>query len=118
MYGFPEDLDLSHLLEGELIRISIDKYNLLFVFDAPENTINIAGKWEIRNDKKEVVDYGIIEEEKESYKVHQLLGYKIKKYEVLSPKFLVLIFDNNWELEIVDNSEQYETCSISPDIYI
>ena len=117
MYGFPKDLDLSHLVGGELIRISIDQYNLLFEFD-PQNTINISGKWVLRNEQNEIFDQGVLETEKESYKVHKLVGQKIQDYEISSPKSIKFIFENNWELELIDNSDQYETCSISPDIYV
>jgi len=117
MHGFAKDLDLSHLISGELTSVSIDQNNIYFAF-VPDNHICISGEWKVIDDKNSLVDGGILGEDKDAYKIHKLLGKKIKDYKINSPKSLFIIFNNNWILEIIDNSDHYESCSISPNIYI
>ena len=117
MYRFPEDLDLSHLVGCELVEVMHAPFNLYFGFE-PENRINLTGKWRILDSSGQTVDEGKVEEPKDSYRVHLLLGHKIKKCVIVNPSLLAVQFESGWQLEIVDDSDENETCHISPNIYI
>lgn len=117
MYKFPSDLDLSHLIGCEVVQISLAPYNL-FIQLEPENHINIEGVWRLYDSSGNLVDEGNGQDEKDAYRIHRLLTHKIEQYIVVNPTTLALIFENKWKLEIVDDSDQYESCSISPNIYI
>ena len=117
MYKFPSDLDLSHLIGCEVVQISHGPYNLSITLE-PENHINIEGLWRLYDSSGRLVDEGNEQEKKDAYRIHQLLSHKIEQYKVVNPTTLALIFENKWKLELVDDSDQYESCSISPNIYI
>ena len=116
MYSFPEDLDLSHLIGGEVIEISKVPYNLAIHLD-PENLINISGAWRLTDQSGKIIDEGDEQQNKEYYKIHRLLGKKLTATIVLNPTTLEIIFDSEWKLEIFDE-EEGESCHISPNIYI
>lgn len=117
MYKFPDDLDLSHLTGCEVVQVSHAPYNLLFSLE-PDNRINIEGRWRILDSEGAVVDQGYEQEQKDSYETHRLLGQKIRKCVVVNPSTLHVQFENGWMLEILEDSDQYESCHISPNIYI
>lgn len=117
MHRFRDDLDLSHLTGCKIVRVSHDPYNLLFSLE-PDNRINIEGAWSILDSDGQVVDQGNEQEGKDSYRTHRLLGQRIQKCIVVDPTTLHVQFENGWILEILDDSEQYESCHISPNIYI
>ena len=117
MYRFTDDLELSHLLGCELIQVCIDPYNLFFNFE-PQNQIHIEGRWRVLDSGGKVVDEGDHQTPKDAYRVHLLVGQKICQFRIPNPRLLVVVFDNRWTLEIHDDSDQYECCYISPNIYI
>ena len=116
MYGFPDDLDLSHLIGGQVVQVCIDRWNVLLTLN-PENRINLCGSWRLLDASGNIVDEGDFQEPKDTYRIHQLLGHMIELYEMPDRSRLEVIFDNRWTLDIHD-SEEYECCHISPNIYI
>ncbi len=117
MHQFKDNLDLSHLIGCEVVQVSHAPYNLLISLE-PENSINIEGAWLLLDSKGQIIDEGNEQNQKDSYKTHRLLDHKIQKCIVVNPTTLQVQFDNGWKLEIRDDSEQYESCHISPDIHI
>lgn len=117
MYKFSSDLNLKHLIGCEVVQVSHAPYNLTFSLE-PNNFINIEGYWRLINANEEVVDEGNEQNQKDAYRTHQLLGQKIKECVVMNPTTLAVIFNNGWKLEIMDDSDQYESYHISPDIHI
>ena len=117
MYQFPEDLDLSHLVGCALTEVCIDRYNLLLHL-WPENRINLCSVWRVLDSEGKVVDEGDSVAMKDAYRVHLLLRHKTVGWRIANPRLLTIIFDNQWTLEIHDDSDQYECCHISPNIYV
>ncbi len=117
MYKFSQDIDLSHLTGGEVVQVSHAQYSLVFCLE-PNNQINIEGAWRILDRNGQVVDEGNEQEKKDAYRTHRLLGQKIQRCIAVNPTLLVVEFENGWKLEILDDSEQYESCHISPNIHI
>ncbi|MBU1180977.1 MAG: hypothetical protein ABIJ52_03140 [Pseudomonadota bacterium] len=116
MYKFT-GLNIDHFLQDELIEVSIVQFNIFFKFES-NNFINICGKWSIYNNENNVVEEGNAEKHNNSIKAHQLLGQKIKKYEIPNPEELRIIFSNDYSLRIYDDNTMYECCAISPNTYI
>ena len=117
MYRFSSDWDLSHLVGCEVVEVSHVQFNLLFRFE-PQNAINICGHWRVVDESGSLIDEGDFEEQKESYRTHHLLGKKVKCCRVLDPTTLSVEFEDGWALQIIDDSDQYECCHISPNIYV
>lgn len=117
MYKFSRDLDLSHLVGCEVVEVSHAPYNLLFRLE-PENVINISGRWRVVDEKGNLIDEGDFEKPKESYRTHLLLTRKVKYCQIVDPTVLSVNFEDGWSLQIIDDSEQYECCHISPNIYV
>ena len=117
MYRFPQNLDLSHLTGCEVVQVSHAPFNLCFKLE-PDNHINLEGAWRLFNSAGKIVDEGNVQESKDSYRTHQLLGQKVQRCIVASPTTLAIVFENGWKLEVVDDSDQYESCHISPNINI
>ncbi len=119
MYRFT-GVNIDHFIGAELIEVSIVQFNLLFSFETekqPNIHINIEGTWCIEKDGQ-LFDEGDAQKHKESIKAHCLLGHKIISYKTPTPESLEIQFDGNSILTIYDNSDQYESCSISPHIII
>lgn len=117
MYKFPSDLDLSHLTGCEVVQVTHWPYTLVFSLES-DNWINIEGAWRLLDEEGGVVDEGDEQEQKDAYRTHRLLGQKIRECIVVNPTTLAVVFENGWKLEILDDSEQYESCHISPDTCI
>jgi len=117
MYHFRPDLNLLHLIGAEIVQVSLAEYNLYINLE-PKNVIHIMGQWQILDSMDRIVDEGNLDEEKDAYRVHKILGKKIVGYDVQNEKRLVFRLDNEWKLVMIDNSEQYETGFISPDICV
>ena len=117
MYKFPRDLDLSHLVGTELIEVAIGPYALQLKFE-PTNHINIEGRWSLTSPSGAILDQGNQQEKKDSYRIHQLLQKKVVGFTVEDPSTLDVQFEGNWHLKIFDDSEKYESVSISPNIHI
>ena len=118
MYRFTSDLDLSHLKGGEVVEISIVPFNLLIRLEDPNNHINLCGKWRIRDSKGSTIDEGNLDKPKDSYRAHILLKKKIASWQIPNEALLSIIFEDGFVLDIIDDSDEYECCHISPDIYV
>lgn len=55
---------------------------------------------------------------RDSFKLHKLLGSKILAYQVESPTCLGFKFDLGFVLKVHDDSDQYESFTISPNIVV
>ena len=117
MYHFHQDLNLDHILNCEIIQISLSEYNLYINLE-PKNIIHFMSSWRILDEKNDVVDEGNMQTPKEEYRIYKLLGKKINGYKIENETTLVFILENNWKIIMIDDSEQYESGFISPNIYI
>ena len=113
MYGVPADLDLSHFQGGTCIQVAIGEHQIQFHFQ-PEATISIQGRWEVRDGEGQLVDQSAVHGERDKYRVHRILGQSVVDSSVSTPTSFALTFENNHVLEIFDDSEQYESCQLSP----
>jgi hypothetical protein len=119
MYGVPSNLNLKRFHGATLTQVAIGEFQIQFHFTAPELSISVEGDWRLTNPAGEVIDRSLPNGERDSFRLHRLLGRTVLDSEVNAPKFFALRFDNGWSLTVFDSSEQYESFSIQPgDIFV
>lgn len=116
MYKFT-GLNIDHFIGDELIGVTIFSYTISLKFES-NNIITILGKWSLVDQNNSTIDSGDAEKHNSSIKIHQLLQGKIKDYSIIKPEELRIKFSNGLSLVLYDDSDQYESCSFSPNIYI
>ena len=122
MYGVPANLTLVMFDKATLIQICLGEFQLQFHFQNVEHarpsltglSISVEGCWELRDGSGETVDRGQSNAERESYKVHRLLGKQVVGTELAPPRSLALKFEGGHVLRIFDDSESWESFSIQP----
>lgn len=123
LYGVPADLDLSGFYGATLIQIGVGENTLHFVFQPPVprpiHTIMVEGGWVVRDDEGVPIDQVQEHSTRDAYRVHRLLSRDVVGSSLDAPRSFTLKFDSGHELEIIDDSTQYESFSIQPgDIYV
>jgi hypothetical protein len=119
MYGVPSNLDLRRFCGATLTQLGIGEFQLQFHFTQPEFSISVEGDWQVNNPEGEIVDRSLPNAERESFRVHRLLGRTVVESSVNAPKSFALRFDNGWSLVVFDNSQEYQSFSIQPgDIFV
>jgi hypothetical protein len=118
MYGVPADLPLNRFVNATLIQVSLGQYEIQLHF-TPEGYIGIEGKWELKDSQDNVIDEKIEYKNRESWRIHKIIGQNVQKYEINTPISFTLHFMNGYSLIIYDDSKEYESFSIQPgDIFI
>jgi hypothetical protein len=117
MYGVPENLNLSAFVNTELSQIDIGQAYLNFCFH-PIGIIQCYGDWEATNPDGGHLDGSLGGEaagsERDSYRVHKLLGIQVVAVQVNPPKSISWIFEGGYKITIFDSSEAYESFTIEP----
>jgi hypothetical protein len=122
MYGVPEDLDLSAFDDAMLVQICLGEDRIQFSFqgvdsmyaDTESPEIVVEGEWELRDSSGEMMDQSEDNDERESYKLHRLLGAMVVGHGVDAPHSFMLRFDSGDELRVFDSSEDQESFAIQP----
>ena len=119
MHGVPEDLNLRRFYGATLAQICLGEFDQQFHFVGPELHISVEGRWHVTNAAGDLVDRSLKNEERDSYRVHRLLGRSITGHHLHAPESFTLVFDNGWALAVFDDSRDYESFSIQPgDVYV
>ena len=113
VYGVPLDLDLSDYLNARCTQIAISESHLFIRFH-PDAEISVDGRWEIRDTQGSIVDHSMANEKRKVSRLHVLLGQEVVDAHVDAPISFSLTFKNEYRFTIVDESEKYETCQLSP----
>jgi hypothetical protein len=130
MYRFPADLDLSYLVGREIAFIGLDVNSIYFNMQGgslsevisreeymescetnPDVHITVSGPWSLATGSGAIVDELVEHCERESYRIHVLLGLKMLGYAVVSDTTLQLNFERGYILTVVDDSP-YENFSV------
>ncbi|WP_156804640.1 hypothetical protein [Gallaecimonas xiamenensis] len=108
MYRFPSDLDLSANIGEATTQFRIGQYdfqfsigNASFQIATPVTLIkngSVIGSW--KNDQWPSPEF------------KNIFNVNLKNVEIRSDKLLVLTFENNIEMHLVDNSDQFESMTI------
>lgn len=123
MYGVPSDLDLTGFHGATLIQIALAEHTIQFIFQPPLprplHTIMVEGSWEVRDADAAVLDRVQEHTSREVFRIHKLLSRDVVSSSVEAPRSFTLRFDSGYELEIFDDSKQYESFSIQPgDVFV
>jgi len=113
MYGVPAGLSLERFLGAILVQVGLGEFQIQFRFH-PEGEIAVEGRWELRDQAGRLIDHGQDTADRESYRVHHLLGRKVTGTRVDAPRSIALEFDSGHRLEVFDSSEEYESFTIQP----
>ena len=76
--------------------------------------MSVEGRWELRDPDGQIIDQTMEPTDRDSYHVHRILGQTVATTFVNAPMSFGLKFGNGSVLEIFDDSEQFESCQISP----
>ena len=113
MYGVPSDLDLSHFQAGTCTQLAIAEFQIQFHFH-PSGSISVEGRWELRDPGGKIIDRSMEPPDRDSYKLHRIVGKSVDTTFLNAPDSFGLIFNNGYTLEIFDDSQKFETCQIAP----
>lgn len=113
IYGVPIVLDLSHFQSGTCKQIAIGEFQIQFHFH-PSGTISVEGRSELRDPGGQIIDRSMEPPDRDSCKLHRIVGKSEDTTFLKAPDSFGLIFDNGYTLEIFDDSQQFEKCQSSP----
>jgi hypothetical protein len=113
MYGVPANLDLTQFIDATLEQVCIGQFQVQFHFH-PVGSIGVEGDWKLQGPDGSIVDQNQENENREVFRLHQLLGKRVVRTSVDPPRSLTLHFELGHELWVFDNSEQFESFSIQP----
>jgi hypothetical protein len=124
MYGVPEDLDLAPFIGSTLDQIGLGAYQISFRFSGPRGLgsprLDVEGRWAIHGADGALIDQASRDEkpsDRESYRVHRLLGHTVVASALDPPRSLTLTFDDGATLIIWDDSDQFESFHVAPGGY-
>lgn len=109
MYSLNKDTDTSSLIEKSLIQVAIGLHQIILNFDG-DLSISSEGKIVHKSDGHIIT---ISSYPHQCISLMRLIGMKIQKVLIKNEKTLILQFNNNEELEFQDDSEHYETLSVT-----
>ena len=111
MNGVPSDLPLARLIGRDLDCITLCKYQICFRFDGG-TLVTPTTAWEIRDSSGALLDSAQEHEQRESYRVHQIIGVPVSSFSIDAPISFTLVFASGHRLTISDDGPQYESCTI------
>jgi len=118
VFGIPADLPVDLFVDATLIQVCLGQHQISLHF-APERSIGIEGRWELRDTEGNIIDATVPHESRKSYQIHRIIGQDVKSGEVNPPHSFTLHFRNEFDLTVYDDSQEYESFSIQPgDIFI
>ena len=106
MYGLPKDADLSFLIGEWPTQICAGEAQIIIRFGDGKR-ISIQSLVHMYN--SEDMRFEIDEYKTSAGPILELLGKKIISFEIVTPKELVLKFEDQYRLHIFDDSDQYES---------
>jgi hypothetical protein len=113
VYGVPEDLDLRPLHGDYLTQVCLGLSDLQFCFGAG-GCISVWGHWEVRAADGTVLDQAVEDlAGRDCWRVHRLLMATVTASRLDPPRSFTVLFDNGMSLTVFDDSQQYESCSIT-----
>ena len=113
MYGVPADLDLTHYANATCIQVTLGECQIQLHFH-PTGTIAIDGRWELRDAQGRILDQTTAINTRDVCRLHLLLGHSVVGTHVTAPTSFALTFNTGLVFGVFDDSEQYESCQLSP----
>jgi hypothetical protein len=111
MYGLPDDLDLSFFVGTSLIQLGMGEHQIIFVLH-PDVRLSVGSRMRLANLDGDVV--AIDEDYRETAGVLlPLISHDVQSASRTSSGALRLEWSNDAALEVDDDSDQYESYTIT-----
>jgi hypothetical protein len=78
----------------------------------PRGSISVEGRWELLDQKAEVLDRSLEPSERTDYRLNRILGKVVAGTQVGAPRSVSLTFENGCVLRLFDDDPRYEAFSI------
>jgi hypothetical protein len=111
VYRIPTDLDLKSLCGLTVVQVALGEHEVIINLH-PEGSITLLGGWSLNSRSGAVIDRSMENAKRETSSIHKILGMKIRGWRVKDDRHLSLSI-GEFDLEIEDSSDQYESFSIS-----
>jgi hypothetical protein len=112
MYGFNEELVIEGLIDHSLNQICVGKYDVQFHFSSG-TFIAVQGGARIIEGGSAIATW-TEEGAWSDLSFHKLLNHDVKGYSISDLKTLCINFDEDFALELFDDSDEYESMQIFP----
>lgn len=112
MYGLSPNLKIEGMVGHTLNQICIGKYDVQFHFSSGTNIAVQGGARILENGR--IIATWTEEGTWSDLSFHELLNRDVKEYSVPNTSLLRINFNDNFVLELLDDSEQYESMQIYP----
>ncbi|MBI3553817.1 MAG: hypothetical protein HY077_15085 [Elusimicrobia bacterium] len=113
MNGVPKDLNLSAFAKATLSQIALGEFEIQFHF-SPTGSISVEGRWEFLDPKGGLIDCATDNKHRTDFRIHRLLGKRVKSSRVSAPDFFELVFEDDDVLRVFDDNKEFESFSIQP----
>ena len=108
MYRIPKDLDLSPIVGEFITQVRVGQFDLQFTF----GKVNIAIQSPVRlfREGKQVASWEAGKWPEPGF--YDTMNTEVRRCEIVNDRLIVLRFDNDVEMHLEDNSDQYESMQI------
>ena len=113
MHGVPKDLPLEGFVGDSLTQICIGHNEIIFRF-SEAGSITVEGLWQLTDIEERPIDRSMEHGERDSYKIHVLLGRAVESFAIGDPEWFSLSFDSGLTLKVFDDSRTGESFSVEP----
>ena len=110
MYKFAKNLDLSKFIGRDLNQICVGKYDVQIHF-ASDVSISLQSRATVLHDGKAVATW----DEKDGWSstdYQKLLNQTVNSAVVASESMLEIVLSDHWQLQLFDESDQYESMTL------
>jgi hypothetical protein len=110
MYRFAKDLDLSILIGRDLNQICVGRHDIQFRF-SPDVSISLQSRATVLHDGKIAATW-VEDKGWSSTGYHKLLNQTVISARVESESMLEIVLSDHWQLQLFDESDQYESMTL------
>ncbi len=111
MYGVPVDLPIQRFLGDTLSQVCIGCDGVHFRFGRT-STISAFGLWQLHNSSGTLIDQTQEHSEREFYRIHLILNANVTACSMDAPRSFSLTFSTGHQLTFIDDTPQYESCTV------
>lgn len=112
MYGLSQDFRVEGLVDSVLSQICVGKFDVQFRFDS--GTFFCVQGTARMYQKDQIIANWTEDYVWDDLSFQNILNCKVLKYSVENDRVLAIFFENDFRLELVDDSQQYESMQIYP----
>ena len=118
MHGVPANLPLATFIGCTLDQVCIGQHQLQFHFSGERGAgggrISVEGGWQLQDAAGAELDGFQEHLDRQHYRIHLVLGRTVSDFSIDAPRSFQLVFDSGHRLTVYDDSERYESFSVTP----